>query len=104
MPVEKDKYSIYDDSIIHTLKNVKNVNVDTIYYSFHTENKYFKPEFKATKEEIINALNIMNMKMEDMFNVSNMQPYYEDEYNLSRLNDILMNEKSKEIFNMISKM
>ena len=46
----------YDDSIVHNLDNVKYVEKERL-FKFNTDNKFFKPKFKANFEELNKATN-----------------------------------------------
>lgn len=95
LPVEENRYSIYDDSITFSLKNVKN-NYDAIYYTFNTTHKFFKPIFRCSKNELINACNKLNISFENTFNSNTLIPYTNsDDYinNISNLHNILINNK-----------
>ena len=48
----------YDDSIIHNLDNVKYMEINNLenrYFKFNTDNKFFKPTFRANYLELNNA-------------------------------------------------
>ena len=60
----KDLVNSYDDSIIHNLDNVKYAKKDVlrnIYYEFNTDNKFFRPIFKANYIELDNACKELNL-------------------------------------------
>lgn len=59
----KDFVNSYDDTIIHNLDNVKYAKKDVlinVYYEFPTENKFFKPIFKANYLELYEACKELN--------------------------------------------
>ena len=99
LSVEEDKFSIYDDTIAYTLNNVNN-HSNAIYYTFNTENKYFKPTFKASKTELINAINELSLNINKLFNINTMIPYTNsDDYinNITLIQKKLIDNKYKQI-------
>ena len=56
LPVEHTSYSSYDESIAHNTDNVKYEQGERL-FKFNTDNKYFKPKFKASFEELNKATN-----------------------------------------------
>ena len=72
LPVEEDKLSIYDDSIVYTIKNVMKINENKKYYRFFTNHKYFKPEFKATEKELNKVLTELEVDKTEIFNFGTM--------------------------------
>ena len=58
LPQIKDLVNSYDDSIIHNLDNVKYSKINDLenrYFKFNTDNKFFKPTFRANYLELNNA-------------------------------------------------
>ena len=58
LPQIKDLVNSYDDSIIHNLDNVKYSKINNLenrYFKFNTDNKFFKPTFRANYLELNNA-------------------------------------------------
>lgn len=98
MSVGEDKFSIYDDSIIKTLNNVKTFNFIK-YYTFYINNKYFKPEFKANYKDLTETLKILNMKVEDIFDVNTLRPLINDIFyeNINIIQDKLIEYKTNQI-------
>ena len=111
LPVEHTSISSYDDSIVHNTENVKYSEVNfnkNIYYKFDTDNKYFKPTFKANYVELEKAckeLNLssatnyfyvpdMNVKKET-YEFTGIEQYYKEE--LSKIRNKVIENKTKEI-------
>lgn len=111
LPVGHISASSYDDSIVHNTENVKYSEVNfnkNIYYKFDTDNKYFKPTFKANYIELEKAckeLNLssatnyfyvpdMNVKKET-YEFTGIEQYYKEE--LLKIRNKVIENKTKEI-------